>query len=69
MRYVIWRRGPGSATWDEPFLSIPAGLPNYTYQDDTVENDSTYTYGLAAQDCTPSLSPVTASAAVTIPAS
>jgi hypothetical protein len=53
MRYVIWRRGPGASTWDEPFLSIPAGEPTYTYLDETVENDSVYTYGLAAQDCTP----------------
>jgi hypothetical protein len=29
--------------------------------------DSTYVYGIAAQDCTPALSSVVSSAAVTIP--
>jgi prepilin-type N-terminal cleavage/methylation domain-containing protein len=66
MRYVIWRRGPGTTTWDDPFLSIPAGEASYTFLDETVQPDSTYTYGLAAQDCTPSLSAVTAAAAITM---
>jgi prepilin-type N-terminal cleavage/methylation domain-containing protein len=66
MRYVIWRRDPG-AGFADPYLSIPAGQPTYTYLDTSIEAGASYVYGLAAQDCTPSLSPITSSAQVTIP--
>lgn len=55
-RYVIWRRRTSVVDWGDPFESQPAGLANYTFEDATVERDSTYQYSLAAQDCTPRLS-------------
>jgi prepilin-type N-terminal cleavage/methylation domain-containing protein len=66
IRYVIWRREL-PAGFTDPYLSIPAGQVNYTYQDAAVERLATYQYGLAAQDCTPSLSTRTNSLTVTIP--
>lgn len=57
IRYVLYRRGvPNSGDWGDPFLSIPSGAGSYTYDDGSVETDSTYQYVHAAQDCTPSLS-------------
>lgn len=66
MRYVVWRRPGGAGTWDEPLLSVPAGQPNYFYLDQSVVVGQQYQYGLAAQDCTPSLSQITASTTITV---
>lgn len=67
VRYVLWRREVGGPIWEDPYLSIPAGATGYTYSDAAVESGVTYEYGLAAQDCTPTLSNITTSATVTIP--
>ncbi len=67
VRYVLWRRPGGTADWGAPHLSVPAGQTNYTYQDQQVVSGSTYEYALAAQDCTPSLSPLATSATIAIP--
>lgn len=67
VRYVIWRREAGATGWGDPFRAIPAGLTAYTYQDATVEPGKTYQYALAAQDCTPTLSPLAQSGLVSIP--
>lgn len=67
VRYVIWRREYGSTNWGDPYVAIPAGKTSYSYQDAAVIPGKTYEYALAAQDCTPSLSPLTASAPVVIP--
>lgn len=56
VRYVIWRRLQAIPDWGEPYLSIPAGSPQYVYDDAAVTTDSTYLYALAGQDCTPSQS-------------
>jgi hypothetical protein len=66
VRYVIWKRQPGTPDWGDPFVSIPAGNSTYSYQDGDLEIGETYQYALAAQDCTPTLSPITTSAAVTV---
>jgi hypothetical protein len=66
IRYVIWRREL-PAGFAEPYLSIPAGRVSYTYQDAAVQRTRTYQYALAAQDCTPSLSPRVNSLTVLIP--
>lgn len=66
-RYVIWRKAPADPDWGDPYLSIPAGQPTYTYTDATVGTGDQWIYGLAAQDCTPTLSNLTASAQVNIP--
>jgi prepilin-type N-terminal cleavage/methylation domain-containing protein len=65
--YVVWRKLSTDPGWGTPFLSIPAGQPSYTYTDATVVSGSTYQYQVAAQDCTPSLSASSTSAAVAVP--
>lgn len=67
VRYVIWRRKTTDPDWGEPYLSIPAGTPSYEYTDAAVTSGASYRYALAAQDCTPSLSGLATSGAVTIP--
>ncbi len=55
--YVIWRRPVGMLTWPDPIATVPAGSPTPSYADETaVPGLPGYQYGLAAQDCTPSLS-------------
>ncbi len=50
--YLIYRRTAGGA-FDDALASIPAGLANYSYNDGTVNPDSSYVYGVTALDCTP----------------
>ncbi len=67
IRYVLYRRGvPNNGSWGDPFLSIPGGAGSYTYDDATVLQDSTYQYTHAAQDCTPSLSPLSLVQQITV---
>jgi prepilin-type N-terminal cleavage/methylation domain-containing protein len=66
-RYVIWRRLVAQPDWGDPLLSIPAGQVTYTYEDQDVASGDQYYYALAAQDCTPSLSPMVQSSLVTVP--
>lgn len=57
IRYVIYRNtGPGPV--GDPYLSIPAGNPAYSYTDSQVEVGRIYYYSIAAQDCSPSISDV-----------
>jgi type II secretory pathway pseudopilin PulG len=65
LRYVIWRKSDVTEPWGNPLLSIPSGQTNYTYTDASVVPGTTYYYALAAQDCTPSLSTMTSTGAVT----
>ena len=67
VQYVIWRKRITDVTWGTPYLSLPAGSPTYRYDDAAVTSGVTYQYQLAAADCTPSSSPTTTSAPVTIP--
>ena len=67
VQYVIWRKRITDLTWGTPYLSLPAGSPTYLYDDAAVTSGATYQYQLAAADCTPSSSPTTTSAPVTIP--
>lgn len=67
VRYVIWRRISTDPEWGSPLLSLPAGEPQYVYQDATVTQGLVYRYAVAAQDCTPSLSTLVQSAAVAVP--
>lgn len=59
VRYAIFRRRAAQTSWGEPYFSVPPGEGTYT--DQTVLADSTYQYAVAAQDCTPSMSPLEAS--------
>jgi hypothetical protein len=67
-RYVIWRRLVGEPDWGEPIESLRSGEEEYFIRDmkDLVPG-TTYEYGVAAQDCTPNLSGIARSNAVTIP--
>ncbi|HKJ02946.1 MAG TPA: hypothetical protein VJ997_10840, partial [Longimicrobiales bacterium] len=56
----------GSGGWGDPFLSIPSGSSSYQYDDASVKPDSTYQYIHAAQDCTPSLSPLSQVKQITV---
>jgi hypothetical protein len=58
--YVIWRRNIGSVVWGDPLASVPAGAVAPSFADESaVVGVPGYEYGLAAQDCTPSLSTMT----------
>jgi len=55
--YVIWRRPVGTVTWPEPIATVAAGPLSPSYADESaIPGLPGYEYGLAAQDCTPSLS-------------
>jgi len=64
-RYVVWRRPSTTPDWGDPLVSIPSGLPGYTYVDGSVTIGTTYYYALAAQDCSPALSAQALSGSVT----
>jgi type II secretory pathway pseudopilin PulG len=67
-RYAIFRRVSTATVFGDPISSIPGRLAaSYSFVDNAVVQGQTYVYGIAAQDCTPSLSNVVSSAAVTIP--
>jgi hypothetical protein len=67
--YVIWRRNVGSPTWGDPLASVPAGAVSPSFADETAVPiiPPGYEYGLAAQDCTPSLSTMTTVTAPLVP--
>lgn len=67
--YVIWRRTIGSLLWAEPYASVPAGAVAPSFADETAVPiiPPGYEYGLAAQDCTPSLSTMTTVIAPLVP--
>jgi prepilin-type N-terminal cleavage/methylation domain-containing protein len=67
LRYVIWKRPRLAPTWGPPYVSIPAGLANYTYVDTQVQAGQAYDYALAAQDCTPSVSTQSTTSAILPP--
>lgn len=56
LRYVIWRRTGSSGDWGDPLVSVSPGSSTYVYEDHTAIEDQSYTYALAAQDCTPQYS-------------
>lgn len=66
-RYAIFRRLASATVFGDPITSIPAGQTTYTFVDTNVILGNSYVYGIAAQDCSPQLSGVNASLAVTIP--
>jgi type II secretory pathway component PulJ len=66
-RYAIFRKLAAAATFGDPITSIPSSLAaSYTFTDVGVAAGQSYVYGIAAQDCTPNLSTVTSSLAVTV---
>ena len=71
VRYVIWRRITGAATWGSPLSSVGVvgGTGTYKYKDTGVDTGlgRSYQYALAVQDCTPNLSGIATSASVVVP--
>jgi prepilin-type N-terminal cleavage/methylation domain-containing protein len=66
--YIIWRRPIGAATWPDPIATVAAGAVSPSYADEAVVPGLPgYQYGLAAQDCTPSLSAMVSVTAPLIP--
>ncbi len=65
-RYSIFKRVVDGA-FGEPIASIPAGSANYTFNDRNVTGGGTLVYGVTAQDCTPTVSPMNSSGSVSIP--
>ncbi|HEX3865925.1 MAG TPA: hypothetical protein VHV78_04200, partial [Gemmatimonadaceae bacterium] len=66
-RYAVYRRLSSASTFDEPFASVSAGSASYSFADTDVQSGQTWVYGVTAQDCTPSSSPMVSTAAVVIP--
>ena len=67
-RYAILRRLQSQTQFGDPISSIPASQSAiYSFTDTNVQSGQTYVYGISAQDCTPALSSVTSSPAVTVP--
>jgi prepilin-type N-terminal cleavage/methylation domain-containing protein len=60
VRYVVWKRLAGESSWGDPYLSVPAGseASSYSHIDRDVQSGQAYEYAVAAQDCTPTLSPL-----------
>jgi hypothetical protein len=56
-------------TWGDPLASVPAGAVSPSFADESAVPiiPPGYEYGLAAQDCTPSLSTMTTVIAPLVP--
>ena len=71
VRYVIWRKITGAATWGSPLasMSVNGATTTYKYKDGGVDTGlgRSYQYALAVQDCTPNLSGVAGSSNVVVP--
>jgi len=71
VRYVLWRKVLGAATWGQPLtsVSVVGGTGTYWLKDAGVDRGvgRQYQYGLAVQDCTPNLSGLSTSNTVVVP--
>lgn len=67
-RYAVFRRPAAGSQMGEPIASIPAvaGATTYSFTDVGVVAGASYVYGVAAQDCTPTLSDIATSSSLTI---
>lgn len=66
-RYAIYKRPDTVATWNQPIASVPAGSSTYSWSDFNVLTGDHWVYGVAALDCTPSSSPIGATATIIVP--
>lgn len=66
-RYAIYRRLSSTTAFDEPIASVPGGASTYSFVDSDVLSGQSWIYAVAAQDCTPSSSPVAQSSVTVIP--
>ncbi len=70
IRYVLWRKLSGVATWGEPVTTLGVvQTGSYAYKDGSVQRGlgRVYSYALAVQDCTPNVSTLATSGTVTVP--
>ena len=65
--YAVYRRLSTATTFDQPFASVPAGSASYTFTDNNVSSGDSWIYGVSAQDCTPSSSPIGTTSVVVVP--
>jgi prepilin-type N-terminal cleavage/methylation domain-containing protein len=65
-RYSIFKRASDGA-FAEPIASVPAGSSTYAFVDRNVLPGDALVYGVTAQDCTPAVSSMASTGAVTIP--
>lgn len=66
-RYAIYRRDLATPVFNEPFAAISSGNPVPSFVDTDVKPGESWIYGVAAQDCTPSLSSTAVTPTVVIP--
>jgi Tfp pilus assembly protein PilV len=67
MRYIVWRRNVGAATWGSPLFTVPNGQASYTLLDMSVPDGASVEYSITAQDCTPTFGTPIVSNQVTTP--
>lgn len=66
-RYAVYRRRAADSLFAEPLAILPAGTSVYSYLDTDVASGDEFIYGVAAQDCTPKSSSVSATLTVVVP--
>ncbi len=70
IRYVLWRQLNGPTSWGDPITTVGVvASGTYAYKDASVDRGTSksYKYAVAVQDCTPNLSGLAISSAVTVP--
>jgi prepilin-type N-terminal cleavage/methylation domain-containing protein len=65
--YAIYRRPPAVSSFNQPVASVPAGSPTYSWTDNNVASGDQWIYGVSAQDCTPSSSPIGSTGTIIVP--
>ncbi len=65
--YAIYRRPDTVATFNQPLANVPAGDTVYSWTDNSVATGDHWIYGVSAQDCTPSSSPIGATGIIIVP--
>jgi prepilin-type N-terminal cleavage/methylation domain-containing protein len=65
--YAVYRRDATATGFGEPLVSVPAGQAVNSFVDTNVRSGEAFTYGIAALDCTPKSSSITATSTVLVP--
>ncbi len=65
--YAIYRRPDSVATFSQPIANVPAGDTLYSWTDINVATGDHWIYGVSAQDCTPSSSPIGHTGTIIVP--
>lgn len=61
LQYILYRKLQGASTWADPLVVVRRVAGQGTYSQEISGNivSTAYTFGISAQDCTPSESPIT----------